>query len=202
MIFSLDALLRKYNDKKYSFKIRTLNSENSELEIFVYELKRIPILGLYKKTMIERQMFKHFPFFAKSKFGNDTNINFTDYVLFVEKGFNENPMNDYRLDLLHAAVGMSEESGEILGHLKKHIFHNKDLDRTKLVLEFGDKLWYTVACMTLLDITLTEIIEGNISKLQTRYPNGRDKNYKLNIRDEDNEAKIAEQNSKKRNSNG
>lgn len=46
--------------------------------------------------------------------------------------------NPWRLVLL----GLIEETGEVLGIIKKHEFHNRPLDREKLKLEIGDVFWY------------------------------------------------------------
>ena len=38
-----------------------------------------------------------------------------------------------------------EEVGEVIGILKKHFWHNHNLDKDKLIKEFGDCFWYLVA---------------------------------------------------------
>lgn len=78
-----------------------------------------------------------------------------------------------KIDILHCLVGMSEESGELLGEMKKNIFHNKPVNRTKLISESGDLFWYYLVGIKILNISLNEIIEYNIEKLNLRYPKGR-----------------------------
>lgn len=73
---------------------------------------------------------------------------------------------------LHAAVGMSGESGEVLDIVKKTWIYGKPLDRQKLVEEMGDVLFYYVALLNTQDITLKEIADANIAKLRARYPEG------------------------------
>jgi NTP pyrophosphatase (non-canonical NTP hydrolase) len=75
-------------------------------------------------------------------------------------------------DLLHAAMGLSTESAEILDLLKKHIAYTRPIDRQKLLDELGDMHFY--ATMILLDqgATLDEVLKMNIAKLKARYPNG------------------------------
>src|ERR1035438_3961414 len=47
-----------------------------------------------------------------------------------------------QLRLLHAAMGISGESGELMDAVKKHIMYNKPLDVENVKEELGDLLWY------------------------------------------------------------
>lgn len=129
----------------------------------------------------------------------DDNVDFSSYMKFAQEGFNENPTGSEYLDLLHCCVGISEEAGETLGHIKKHVFHDLPLDKPKIVLEFGDMLWYQANLLKLLDITLSDVLESNQIKLKSRYPNGRNKNFLLNNRDHDLETKLTADNLEKKN---
>lgn len=77
--------------------------------------------------------------------------------------------------LLTAALGMSAEAGEFTEVVKKIIFQGKpvtDENMFHLKRELGDIMWYVAqACMG-LNISLDEIIEMNVEKLQSRYPGG------------------------------
>lgn len=70
------------------------------------------------------------------------------------------------------ALGLTEESGEVAGLIKKHVHHGKPLDREKLVKELGDVRWYFEYLMISLNITMDEVEQVNIQKLRARYPNG------------------------------
>lgn len=75
------------------------------------------------------------------------------------------------LRLLHAAMGLCTESGELLDNLKKHFFYGKPIDRTNLIEEAGDLLWYVAILADVLGMkTFNEIFQRNIAKLKTRYP--------------------------------
>ena len=39
-------------------------------------------------------------------------------------------------------MGLSGESGEIIDHLKKALFHGHALDEKELAKELGDLMWY------------------------------------------------------------
>lgn len=71
--------------------------------------------------------------------------------------------------LMHAMIGMCTESGEIQDQLKKHIFYGKPLDKTNLVEELGDLMWYVGIMCSELGVGLDEVMEKNIAKLKKRY---------------------------------
>ena len=91
--------------------------------------------------------------------------------------------------LLTAAVGMSAEAGEFTEVIKKMIFQGKPVNEENLFhlkRELGDVMWYVAqACMG-LDISLDEVIEMNVEKLQARYPGGEfDVHYSENRKEGD-----------------
>ena len=77
--------------------------------------------------------------------------------------------------LLTASIGMQAESGEFSEVIKKIIFQGKEYnedERFHLMRELGDVLWYWVQGCTALGYTPQEVMEENINKLESRYPNG------------------------------
>lgn len=77
--------------------------------------------------------------------------------------------------LLTASVGMQAESGEFSEVIKKIIFQGKPFtedERFHLKRELGDVLWYWVQGCTALGYTPQQVMEENIKKLESRYPNG------------------------------
>lgn len=72
-------------------------------------------------------------------------------------------------------MGLAGEAGEVCDLLKKVIFHEKDLDREKLVKELGDVRWYMEYLMIITDITMDEVEKKNVAKLRERYPEGFNK---------------------------
>lgn len=85
--------------------------------------------------------------------------------------------------LVNAALGLCGEAGEAADIIKKHIFHNHELDRDSLIKELGDVAWYLAEAATALGVTLEEVFSKNIEKLQKRYPDGFD--YQKSISRED-----------------
>lgn len=76
--------------------------------------------------------------------------------------------------LINGVMGLCGESGEAIDIVKKHLAHGHPLDREKLIKELGDIAWYLAETATALDVTLEEVLEGNIEKLRRRYPQGFD----------------------------
>lgn len=73
--------------------------------------------------------------------------------------------------MLHMAVGVSGESGELLDAVKKHCVYQKPLDFDNVKEEAGDILFYLTGLLNDMGITLNECIEANREKLSKRYPN-------------------------------
>lgn len=74
------------------------------------------------------------------------------------------------------ALGLAGEAGEVADLVKKGIYHQQGLEHEKLKKELGDVLWYISALADQLDMTLSEIMQANIEKLQARFPQGYDPN--------------------------
>ena len=55
-----------------------------------------------------------------------------------------------------------------------------DLDREKLAKELGDVAWYLAETAYALDLSLEQILRGNLDKLQKRYPKGFDADRSIN----------------------
>lgn len=58
--------------------------------------------------------------------------------------------------------------------VKKGILHKHGLDKDKLANEIGDCLWYLAGLCTVIGLYLGDVMDGNIAKLEVRYPNGFD----------------------------
>ena len=117
-------------------------------------------------------------------------IDFDKYAIFVD-GVTSNPSKDYKsfieslsvLDgqganinrLTTAAVGISAEGGEFMEIVKKMVFQGKpwnDDNREHLIIELGDVMWYVMQACMALDVTLEDVVAGNVEKLKKRYPGG------------------------------
>jgi NTP pyrophosphatase (non-canonical NTP hydrolase) len=71
--------------------------------------------------------------------------------------------------LMHMAVGISGEAGELLDAVKKAVIYQKDLDMVNVEEELGDIEFYLEGIRQGLGITRQQCIDANIVKLQKRY---------------------------------
>jgi NTP pyrophosphatase (non-canonical NTP hydrolase) len=76
------------------------------------------------------------------------------------------------INLLHAAIGLASEAGEILDEVKKHIFYGAKLDLDAIHKEQGDMEWYAQLLRNTLGPDRSMVINSNVSKLKKRHPNG------------------------------
>jgi NTP pyrophosphatase (non-canonical NTP hydrolase) len=72
--------------------------------------------------------------------------------------------------LLHGAMGLCTEAGELQDQLKKHIFYGKPLDVVNIAEECGDLFWYLAETLTAIDARFIDVMHRNIEKLRARYP--------------------------------
>ena len=82
-----------------------------------------------------------------------------------------------------AMTGLAGEVGECCDLWKKLKFQGKELseeNRQKLIDELGDVCWYLSQAAMALGIGIEEIIEKNMQKIITRYPNGFSPNHTNN----------------------
>ena len=85
-----------------------------------------------------------------------------------------NPQLDRKDVLINGVMGLCGESGEAIDIVKKWLAQGPELDREKLAKELGDIAWYLAETAYALDLSLEEVLEGNIQKLKKRYPEGFD----------------------------
>lgn len=74
---------------------------------------------------------------------------------------------------IEKVLGLVGEAGETADKIKK-ILRDKDgavsdEDRDLIKKELGDTLWYVASIARYLDVPLSEVADGNIEKLESRY---------------------------------
>ena len=117
-------------------------------------------------------------------------IDFDKYLLFVDGVTSDSSKNFVDLAdrlgeldreganierLTTAGVGLAAESGEFLEIVKKMVFQGKpwnDDNREHLIIELGDVMWYVMQACMALDVSIEEVVAGNVDKLKKRYPGG------------------------------
>ena len=133
---------------------------------------------------------------------NEKKVDLDKYAIFVD-GVTSDSSKDYKsfldsieyLDgegsnvqrLLTAAVGISAEGGEFMEIVKKMVFQGKPWDehnRKHLIIELGDVMWYVMQACKALDVSIEEVVAGNVDKLKKRYPGGEFNVYQSENRKE------------------
>lgn len=82
-------------------------------------------------------------------------------------------LNPIKADLLHMAVGVSGEAGELLDAVKKATIYNKPLDHENMVEELGDLEFYMSRVRQLIGVSRDEVLKNNYAKLSKRYAKGQ-----------------------------
>lgn len=75
-------------------------------------------------------------------------------------------------NLIHLAIGVSGEAGELLDAVKKAAIYRLPLDRGNILEELGDLEFYLEGLRQHFGVLREEILAGNIAKLQKRYADG------------------------------
>lgn len=75
-------------------------------------------------------------------------------------------------EIIQGCLGLTGEAGEVADMIKKHIFHEKELDMMHFKKELGDVMWYIALISNSCGFNIDEIMDINIEKLSARYPNG------------------------------
>ena len=91
--------------------------------------------------------------------------------------------------LMTAAIGLAAETGEFAELPKKIVFQGKPCDEDTIFhmkRELGDIMWYWVNACRALNLDPNDVIEENVKKLESRYPEGEfDVHYSENRKDGD-----------------
>ena len=74
--------------------------------------------------------------------------------------------------LINSVMGLCGEAGEAIDIVKKWLAQGHTLDKEHLAKELGDIAWYLAEAATALDLSLGDILQANLDKLEKRYPDG------------------------------
>jgi NTP pyrophosphatase (non-canonical NTP hydrolase) len=74
-------------------------------------------------------------------------------------------------------LGVAGEAGEVADKIKKlyrdgHMDTISDVDKVELTKELGDVLWYVAAVARMLGVSLGQVADANIEKLEDRLRRG------------------------------
>lgn len=75
-----------------------------------------------------------------------------------------------RIRLNHVVIGLAGEVGELASQIQKAVYYGKPLDKTNMIEELGDVMWYVALACNALGVDLGNVMTRNIEKLRARYP--------------------------------
>ncbi|MEG0198583.1 MAG: nucleoside triphosphate pyrophosphohydrolase family protein [Acinetobacter sp.] len=99
-------------------------------------------------------------------------------------------LNPTKADLLHMAVGVAGEAGELLDAVKKATIYNKPIDHENTIEELGDLEFYMSRIRQIIGVTRDEVLEHNYKKLSKRYALGKYSNEQAQDRADKEDAEL------------
>lgn len=91
---------------------------------------------------------------------------------YIKKSIQNSPKLDQLSEeqmLCFAVTGLNEEAGEVAGLLCREVYKKADMPEYKWLEELGDVLWYLIAATISKGMTLEELWQYNVEKLEGRY---------------------------------
>ena len=133
---------------------------------------------------VDTQKYTEFVNEVTSKESKDY-ISFNSRCFEIQSGDDGLPVHR----LLTAALGICAEGGEFTEVVKKIVFQGKPVNEENLFhmkRELGDIMWYMAQACMALNTNFNEILEMNVDKLSSRYPDGTfDVHYSENRKEGD-----------------
>lgn len=103
---------------------------------------------------------------------NITDTAYTEFVVTRVKDASEIllTITPTKINLWHAATGISGEAGKFLDCIKKHVVYAQPLNRENAIEELGDLEFYMEQARQQLGVSREEVLAANVAKLEKRYP--------------------------------
>lgn len=79
------------------------------------------------------------------------------------------PHTDKKDEILNWSIGLCEECGEVMNHIKHFCWGNESINKIEIAKEIGDVFWYLSALSTILDLDLDTVAQLNMKKLEHRF---------------------------------
>lgn len=90
-------------------------------------------------------------------------------------------MGSIKMNLIHAALGLTSDAGEFATAVKSYAVYNKPLNpeirkegeqtlEENMIEELGDSLWFIALACEVLGTSMGAVMRANIEKLAKRYP--------------------------------
>jgi NTP pyrophosphatase (non-canonical NTP hydrolase) len=104
-------------------------------------------------------------------------MNFDDYTQKALTTLADNySYGDITPQMMGMILGLSDESGEVLGKFKKLLRDKKGVlteeDKKEIAKELGDILWYIASLTHLMGYSMQDVAQMNLDKLSSRKDRG------------------------------
>ncbi len=103
----------------------------------------------------------------------NTETHHANVVLLLSKDPKEISLNmncHSQYALMHAALGIASEAGELADCIKKNLAYSQDLNRENLIEELGDLEFFMEHLRQIVGIRREDTLQANMEKLSRRYP--------------------------------
>ncbi len=90
------------------------------------------------------------------------------------------PISDKNNILLGITLCTVIESLALADLLKKHLFQDHPINKEKIKYKISEVLLCSIKLLELIEVDLESVLQGNINKLSSRYPNGFSKEKSIN----------------------
>lgn len=118
-----------------------------------------------KRTIFYGKEFEYF--LAQSSLLN--RLNGLPAVRFDAKFVQAEEEGRIKQPTMHGIFGVVTESAELIEALAAAVIDEEPLDRTNVIEEAGDLLWYIALILRSVDSSIDEAMDRNIAKLEKRY---------------------------------
>jgi NTP pyrophosphatase (non-canonical NTP hydrolase) len=99
-------------------------------------------------------------------------MSYSKFTTSIEKHPKDINPDETQKRMIHAALGISGESGELVDAIKKHAIYGKPLDAAHVIEECGDVLYYMSNLLNTIGSNIPAAIKANKAKLSKRYSKG------------------------------
>jgi NTP pyrophosphatase (non-canonical NTP hydrolase) len=121
-------------------------------------------------------MARKFALTASGGNHKETSMTLEEYCDFVVSKASARSLRDFESAVGTSGLGIAGEAGEIADLTKKVLFHGMEWNeetRQKMIKELSDVMWYAAfLARVVLNVTIEEVIQANVDKLNARYKAG------------------------------
>lgn len=119
-------------------------------------------------------------------FVKDNELNYEDFVSSLTKDGQDilDTLTPEKAHIVHMAIGVVGEAGELIDAIKKYVIYCKDLDLENVIEECGDIEFYMQDLRKAIGISREQTLQANADKLSVRYSEGKYSDVAAQVRED------------------